>query len=1096
MPSRQYLSVFVLFLLSMSVLSGQEDLSYEELVDLALKYGLETRGNRLVLEERLRETLSADAPVRKVLPSPTEFRARVEQSDAGTYLQKPQGDELELQGSVVITVEDEEYSLTHSISADLILFNQDLEQLSAEGNVRYVMTGEAREDHFTGNRLLFLLDENETLFIDGGGRREGNSSSEASNILQQLKTLDKNEYYYTGEFISRSQDNVIVMDDGFITSSTNPSPNYRLQFKKVWILSPGEWGMEDAVLYVGNIPLFGLPFLYLPGNEIIFHPVFLSDDIRGFGLNTTTYLVGKKEAGDSPFSFLQMSGDRSGRGQSPMGIFLQPDNSPEPDDWASDTFNLVKLYADIYSIRGFILGIGFDFVPSDVSDAEGLVLFALTREMYQGTGDSVTSQYNSGEDKTDSVFHESRFAGLTIPFRFIVDLQLSLSLTGFDFSVTLPVYSDPFIKGEFEERAEDMPWATLLLGGSSGLRNLSFPQSTMSWNMQFSLSPDIPDVLNPFLKNLTISNMITTFNWTNAQAMNLPAEHTTAINSPELVYYVPQQVQFPSGTIALSGQLLQLPVQESSDTDSPPGEIPDAIGDFQTPIGEKKEAAALPSEPKASTKSSRQIGNFIQPPISSSAVTVSSKEDASYALSYSLSNKHFMVMFFENFSTDTPDLYEVSYSNFQDDINTSLNQKITLFQSLIDIQTQLNYSASLRESFGFSDRVPVATRDNVTRQSKMQERQGLNMTNTTAVNLFAPLYTDVQFSITHSLTLALWSWRNNGDGSVTSDEFTWDRDHVTSHRIGASFTLPLFDNLLRQKITASYSPPPVAQRLVLDYSLGVEFLTTSLKFTSRELQMDAGLVPTDLAWNVSINPWEQVSAQGNLSWTLNPIVAPEQYRLSLNVYWYNGQLTFLNRRTVRLNPTRTAWIQENDKKFGLSAMQHRLAIPVAAGEEGGVEFKSSITAQWNHDFIQFTSSNLSFRASMDILFPGFLFLRFSVTSVNNHIYKYFPEYSDQLGLDRSNFFEDLVRSFNFFNIADREASSFKLQSISVELLHDLGDWMLRAEYAWFPKVVSTAGRREYQFENKLSFFLQWLPISELKSEIDINISDDKWTVDY
>ena len=64
------------------------------------------------------------------------------------------------------------------------------------------------------------------------------------------------------------------------------------------------------------------------------------------------------------------------------------------------------------------------------------------------------------------------------------------------------------------------------------------------------------------------------------------------------------------------------------------------------------------------------------------------------------------------------------------------------------------------------------------------------------------------------------------------------------------------------------------------------------------------------------------------------------------------------------------------------------------------------------------------------------------------------------------------------------------------MLHNLGDWMLSVRYSWLPKIVSERGRSTYQLENKLSFFLQWLPISELKNEIDIEIIDDEWTFDY
>ena len=591
-PYRIFLCIA--FFISCLALWGQTDLSYEELVDLALKNGLETTGNRLVLKERLRDILGTELPSSERVPSPDAPRAEVEKSDSGTYLQKSQGDELELQGNVTIKVAEEGSSLTHSISADLILYNQDLGQLSAQGNVTYVMSGESREDYFTGNRLLFLLDENESLFVDGGGKRDAEPSNEAFSILQSLKSAEKVEYYYTGKFISRNQDNVIIMDEGFITSSRSASPNYRLNFKKVWILSPGEWGVEDAVLYVGNIPLFGLPYLYLPGNEIIFHPVFLYDDIRGLGLQTTTYLVGRKETAESPFSFLQASGDADS--YSPMGIFLQPDSNPEPEPEGSNAFESAKLYADIYSIRGFILGLGLDFTPSDVADAETFFLLALTREIYDRGNDMLTSQYSSATGEMTSIWHESRFAGITIPLRFILDLQFSLSLPAFSIGLTLPIYSDPFIQNEFSERGEDIPWNNLLLGGESGTQSLAFSQSSMSWDMQVSLSPELPAFFKPLFNSFSISNISSRFIWDTARPADFPVEHATAVSSPERLYYVPKQIQFPSGTTAVSGTLLRIPGEAPVEEDPVWDEIADNIGSFQLPDRATKEPASRQEE--------------------------------------------------------------------------------------------------------------------------------------------------------------------------------------------------------------------------------------------------------------------------------------------------------------------------------------------------------------------------------------------------------------------------------------------------------------------------------------------------------------------
>ena len=312
-------------------------------------------------------------------------------------------------------------------------------------------------------------------------------------------------------------------------------------------------------------------------------------------------------------------------------------------------------------------------------------------------------------------------------------------------------------------------------------------------------------------------------------------------------------------------------------------------------------------------------------------------------------------------------------------------------------------------------------------EAKAQERQRLNMSNDVTLNLLAPLFTDLQLSLTHNLALALWAWTNNAEADPEIDEFTWDEDHVTSHQIGASFTLPLFENVLRQQVTATYVLPPLDESLKLDYSLTTDPFRTSLRYNlKRKEEDDESLTPIDLLWDITLTPLEELSLRTSFLWSLDPEPSADQFNINLKAYWYNGRLDFRKRRLLMLNEARTAWLQDDSEEFILSSMEHRLDIPISTIKGEPVEFNSTINARWNHDFIQFTSSSLSFGATFDILFTGFLLFRLSVNSVNDHIYRYIPDYSSQLGLENVDFFEDLFKSFNFFDIAEREESGFKL----------------------------------------------------------------------
>ncbi|MGI9256972.1 MAG: hypothetical protein ACR2PY_08575, partial [Salinispira sp.] len=679
-----------------------------------------------------------------------------------------------------------------------------------------------------------------------------------------------------------------------------------------------------------------------------------------------------------------------------------------------------------------------------------------------------------------------------IPFRFIVDLQLSLSFPELIFSLTLPIYSDPFISGEFNERSEDIPWDAILLGGMSGAQSLSFPSTSMNWGLSASLTPTMLSFLRPLLNSFSIRDLKTQFSWNTATAGDLPVENSSAINSPERQYFVPQQLRLPSGTVALSGTILQFPAKNTSSATASEdeNEIPEYFEQFYAPETRRDDDRASSIEDDDS--GAAQNNEFIRPAaLNTPAFT--KDDDLGYKLSYSLSNKHFLVMFFENFTEDT---YSISHSNFQDDINISLSQNLKLVQSLFNMQTGLTYRGVFRESFGFSDMLTDPIRDDLIRQSEMQNSQRLNLSNTTTVNPLALVYTDLGFSLTHSLGLKLWNRSDTGDGNFVDDTFMWDADHVNQHQLQSSFSFSLFEEIIGQKMSFRYVLPPLNEVLDISYALTSNPFRTSLKLTMRQETTEDSLSAHDLLWNNKLSLMDDLNLGADFRWAFDPDIVPEEYKFSLKAFWYDASLAFKNRNFLTLNSTQTAWLQQGSQEFRLSNMQHNLKIPFKLPENNSVRFSGSVNTGWKHDFVEFTSSSLSFKTSLDILFPNFLALRLSVNSVNNAIYQYFPDYTRQIGIPTRNLFEDLLSSFNFFDISERRKSNFKLQSISLQLFHDLGDWMLKMEYDWLPKIVTTDGIRQYEIENKFNFFLQWLPISEIKNEIDIDIIEDKWVVDY
>jgi hypothetical protein len=98
---------------------------------------------------------------------------------------------------------------------------------------------------------------------------------------------------------------------------------------------------------------------------------------------------------------------------------------------------------------------------------------------------------------------------------------------------------------------------------------------------------------------------------------------------------------------------------------------------------------------------------------------------------------------------------------------------------------------------------------------------------------------------------------------------------------------------------------------------------------------------------------------------------------------------------------------------------------------------------------------------------------------------------------QNNFFLDLINSFRFDDEELRQLSGFKMKTLRISATHFMGDW--NAILTWTMQPYRPQGSRQYEMNNEVSFLLQWIPISEIKSDISYTKirSDgvrDIWTV--
>jgi hypothetical protein len=118
---------------------------------------------------------------------------------------------------------------------------------------------------------------------------------------------------------------------------------------------------------------------------------------------------------------------------------------------------------------------------------------------------------------------------------------------------------------------------------------------------------------------------------------------------------------------------------------------------------------------------------------------------------------------------------------------------------------------------------------------------------------------------------------------------------------------------------------------------------------------------------------------------------------------------------------------------------------------------------------------------------NFLDLSFSATSENSVIFRYFQNIPFfKLGVElpgERNVFIDLMNSFRFDDEELRKSSGFKLKTFNLSLTHHLGDWNAKLGVTLSPYLDQTSFPYRYKFNNTISFLVQWVPISEIKTEM-------------
>lgn len=496
----------------------------------------------------------------------------IENSMQTSYKKSEDGGEdlIELEGAVEISVK--KGSNKTSIKADKVTYNRATEMLFASGNVEIVTEGaSAGGEKTTANSLLMNTSTLEGVF-DGG--RVVQTKSDALNLPSGSTLI------VFSDLFGKSQSNTISFKNSKLTFCDDEDPHWHIDATRTWLLPGGEFAFFNALLYVGPVPVLYLPAFYYPKDELIFNPVFSKSDRKGFTVQNTYYIMGRKPL-QSSSSSSSSSEETTSSAEALKGLynFMKPTTLKEQErqglilhnldeNYSGTTSTYLKVMADYYSKLGYFAGLEGVFQPKNknITNLKFNVDLGFSKTLFANNDYSFIS--SAGKTYWD----QSNFMGLKVPFRYGANLELSLSKP-FRTTIQMPLYTDPFFYYDFMVRQESMDWISYFLQGDDTTSTQS-EYSTFAWKISNSYSPTLPSALKPYISSLSIK-LDSSLNFGTATAnfkesdkeritKNIANGDSWSSYTPERKFYYPTEVTPATASFSLSGTLFQWPLPSSS----------------------------------------------------------------------------------------------------------------------------------------------------------------------------------------------------------------------------------------------------------------------------------------------------------------------------------------------------------------------------------------------------------------------------------------------------------------------------------------------------------------------------------------------------
>jgi hypothetical protein len=315
----------------------------------------------------------------------------------------------------------------------------------------------------------------------------------------------------------------------------------------------------------------------------------------------------------------------------------------------------------------------------------------------------------------------------------------------------------------------------------------------------------------------------------------------------------------------------------------------------------------------------------------------------------------------------------------------------------------------------------------------------------------------------------------------------WDRESLDSHRVTANIQASVMNKAQNLSIAAEI--PPEETTLAGDAVMRVWISETKFSAKIRDPYEDPIYDPLQFTETLQFN--------SSFSASQNVVYDPEKEEFtgmtsSLSFYGLTAsfRLDYAATYKLELDANNNQW-KWTSYPESFEPREFRLAYVRTFKKDELWEKRLSYSLGFNTsvalDMQRFTNSSFNFTLNFTLGIAKFLDVTLGTTSNNASIYRYFRDWDifavpgDLPVIGETNVFTDLFNSFRFDYKRLRQDSGFKLKSFNLSLLHHLGDWNAKLSMTLSPYLPT--GEKEYKFNTEISFVVQWLPISDIKTEI-------------